>query len=378
MADEQPAKDQQPDEESEEQKESRRRSGILAFILFLAGVVILVVLVGWGVGWDQLLASRTNPETEDAYADGTERPLGARVTGYVTQVLVTDNQPVRAGQVLIVIEDDTYRATLAQANARLAASEATLDALRAQVVAATATVARTDSDTGATQAQANFAGQEAARQNRIEHSDLGLPRRTQQTDAADRVAQAQVARSRSQGRSARAQRDALLASFAEAQGARDLAAAQSELARLDLVYTRVVAPQDGVLGIRRVHVGDLVSAGQEIVPLTPLNDVWVTGYFNERQMDQMRIGDRASLKFDAFPDVRLVGHVRSIGPLTAQQFSAVPPDNVTGNYTKVIQRVPVKIVIDPATNSLAGMIRPGLSVLARVDTTDAVDVGTVR
>jgi membrane fusion protein (multidrug efflux system) len=121
-----------------------------------------------------------------------------------------------------------------------------------------------------------------------------------------------------------------------------------------------------------------VSPGQELVSLTPLADVWVTAYFNERQLDHVLIGDPVSLKFDAFPGVRLAAHVQSVGPQTAQQFSAVPPENVTGNYTKVIQRVPVKISIDPATDTLRGSLRPGLSVLARIDTTPAAAGPGVR
>ncbi len=326
------------------------------------------MLVSWGVGWDQFLADRTNPESEDAYANGTERPLGARISGYVTRVLVTDNQPVAVGQLLFVIEDDRYWATLAQTQARLAAADATLAALAHQLAAQREAVAQTRSATGADQAQATFAAQEAARQRLILRSDLGIARVTQQAVAERRVADADVGQSRSNTGSAEAQAVALRAGLEQAQASRDLAAAQALRAGLDLAYTRIRPPVAGVLGVRRVQLGDLVSPGDEVVPLTPLDDVWVTAYFNERQLDRVLVGDPASVQFDAYPNIRLPAHVQATGPLTAQQFSAVPLDNVTGNYTKVIQRVPVRITIDPATDTLRGVLRPGLSALARIDT----------
>ena len=381
MADEDGKPKRKPDEadkqehKQEHQDKQKKRRGRLSFLFFLLGLVCLVGLLAWGVGWDAVLVNRNNPETDDAYADGTERPLGARAAGYVVQMLVTDNQVVFAGQVLMVIEDDEYRAAVARDEASVAADQAGIAALDSQRRAAAQTVAQSGNLAGSSASRADFAAEEAARQKRILGSELGLLERYQMSRAAQRVADAQTRRSESETAVSRADQALLEAQRAQAAAGLALDNASLNRARLDLAYTRIRAPVAGVLGIRQVHVGDLVSNGRDVVALTPLDDVWVTAYFNERQLDHVRPGQPASLRLDAYPGITLPGHVEAIGPLTAEQFSDVPPANVTGNYTKVMQRVPVKIRIDPATNRLRGQVRPGMSAVARIDT-DASSVDT--
>ncbi len=368
------------DDDEDAKKKHRERRGWISFLFFLIGLVGLVALLAWGVGWDAVLVNRDNPETDDAYADGTERPLGARIPGYIVQMLVTDNQAVAAGQLLMVIEDNDYRAAVARDEARVAADQAQIDALDAQRRAAVHSVAQSGNRTGSSASRASFAAEEAARQKRILGSDLGLLARYQMSQSASRVADAQARRGESETEVSRADLAVLDAGHAQAQAQRSLDEAMLVTARLDLGYTRIRAPAAGVLGIRQVHVGDLVSAGRDVVGLTPLDDVWVTAYFGERQLDHVRPGQPARLHLDAYPGVTLPGHVEAIGPLTAQQFSDVPPANVTGNYTKVVQRVPVKISIDDAGNPLRGRVRPGMSALARIETDGAspAPVQTVR
>ena len=384
MADDDPGQKQddreQSDKEKSEEKAAARRQayrGRISFAFFLAGLIGLVALVAWGVGWDQVFANRDDPETNDAYADGTERPLAARVSGYVVQMLVTDNQAVTAGQLLMVIEDDDYRAAVARDEATVAADRAAIAAMQSSRAAATHTVAQSGNIAGSSASRADFAAEEAARQHRILGSDLGLLARYQMSEASLGVARAQAAQSRSRTDVSRAQLALLDAGLAQAQATLAVDEAALATARLDLGYTRIVAPQAGVLGVRQVHVGDLVAAGRDVVSLTPLDDVWITAYFSERQLDHVRPGQPARLRLDAYPHTTLAGHVEAIGPLTAQQFSDVPPDNITGNYTKVVQRVPVKLSIDRDGDPLAGQIRPGMSALARIDT-DGAPVAPVR
>ncbi len=376
MADDDPG-DRQDDREQERQKKRQAYRGRVSFAFFLAGLIGLVVLLAWGVGWDQVFADRNNPETEDAYADGTERPLAARISGYVVQMLVTDNQVVAAGRVLMVIEDDDYRAAVARDAAMVAADRSAIAAMQASRAAAVSTVAQSGNLAGSSASRADFAAEEAARQHRILGSDLGLLARYQMSEASLGVARATAARSRSQTEISRAQVAMLDAELAQAQAQAAQDEALLATARLDFRYTRIVAPEAGMLGVRQVHVGDLVSAGRDVVSLTPLDDVWVTGYFSERQLDHVRPGQPARLRLDAFPGITLAAHVEAIGPLSAQQFSDVPPDNITGNYTKVVQRVPVKLSIDPG-GPLQGQVRPGMSALARIDTSLPAPVRTAR
>ena len=373
MADDDSGEQQDNREKSEQEHEKRRQTyrGRVSFSFFLAGLIGLVLLLAWSVGWDQVFADRNDPETEDAYADGIERPLAARVSGYVVQMLVTDNQRVASGQVLMVIEDDDYRATVARDEAMVAADRSAIAQMQAQRAAAVSTVAQSGNLAGSSASRADFAAEEAARQHRILGSDLGLLARYQMSEASLGVARAQTARSRSQTDVSRAGVALLDAGLAQAQAQLAQDAAVLQTARLDLGYTRIAAPEAGVLGVRQVHVGDLVSAGRDVVSLTPLDDVWVTAFFSERQLDHLRPGQPARLRFDAFTGVTLAGHVQAIGPLTAQQFSDVPPDNITGNYTKVVQRVPVRIAIDRSGDPLSGQVRPGMSALARIDTSGA-------
>nr|WP_321983570.1 HlyD family secretion protein [uncultured Lichenicoccus sp.] len=376
MADDDPD-GEQDDRGQEQDRKPKAYRGRVSFAFFLAGLIGLVVLLAWGVGWDQVFADRSNPETEDAYADGTERPLAARISGYVEQMLVTDNQQVAAHQVLMVIEDDEYLAAVARDEAMVAADRAAIAAMQASREAAVSTVAQSGNLAGGNASRADFAAEEAARQHRILGSDLGLLARYQMSEASLGVARAQTARSRSRTDVSRAQVAMLDAELAQANAQLAQDAAVLATARLDLGYTRITAPQVGVLGVRQVHVGDLVSPGRDVVSLTPLDDVWVTAYFSERQLDHVRPGQPARLRLDAFPDVTLAGHVVAIGPLTAQQFSDVPADNITGNYTKVVQRVPVKLSIDPG-GPLAGQVRPGMSALVRIDTSGPAQVRTAR
>ena len=361
-----------------DKENEKRRAGLTAFLFFAAAAAIIVLIVGWAEAWDRVFVARENPQAEDAYVWSTERPLQARVAGYITSVPVDDNQTVRAGQLIATIEDDNYRASVEQAQAGLLAAQAMLQSLIEQRDAAEIAVAASKAREVAARAQQHFADQEAARQRHILHSDLGLLRAAQQADAAQR-AQAATTGEQQVGVDTSDRRVDVLAARIELQRARiEAQQARLDLARIDLGYTAIRAPVAGSLGTRQVHVGDLVTTGRTVVELTPLDDVWVMAFFKDTQLTDIRLGQAVAARFDAFPGTEIIGRVDQVAPITLQQTSLVEPDNTTGNYTKVVQRVEVKIVFDPRANPLLGRVRPGMSALVRVRTGAPVDVVRAR
>lgn len=363
--------------DDEQKRRGERRKGMMAFVAFLAGTLALLALVTWAIGWDRVLAARRNPETEDAYAWGTERPLQARVSGYVVDVPVVDDQDVAAGQVVARIEDDNYRADVDQAQAAVEAAEAQLAGLVRDREAAVAAVAQGRARARATGGEARFAAEEDRRQHVILGSELGLARAAEQARAEDRALHETVAAELAATSSAANQVEVLDARIHVQRAAIEAARARLELARIRLRYTVVRAPVAGRLGVRQVHKGDLLSPGRTVVDLTPLDDVWVEAFFRETQLAFVRPGQPVRVRFDAFGDVEIRGRVDGFGPLTLQQNGLVMPDNVTGNFTKVVQRVPVRIALDPH-QPLAGRIHPGMSALVRVDVSGAAPVVTAR
>ncbi len=345
-----------------------QRLGFRIFLAFAAVLLCLGAVVIWLAGWDAPLAARENPETEDAYVDGPVTPLAAREEGYLKRMLVDDNQPVQAGQVVAELEDDDYRASVAQAEAQLAASQAALRQVQDQRTVLLLQVQQSVAQARGTGAQRVRASEETSRQAMLLPTALGEGRRYDNALAEDRRLAADTRAQSAQAEERRRQLGVLAAQ--EARAAADIEARQAmlDLARIRLGYTRLRAPFDGVAGTRQVRVGTLLEAGTQVIPVTQLAGVWITANFTERQLTDIRPGQPAVVRMDTYPDVKLHGHVGGISPLTGQQLAAVPGDNATGNYTKVVQRVPVKIVLDDEGGRLRGLIRPGMSALARIET----------
>ena len=346
-----------------------KQGGLVAFGLFLTAALIAAGTLIYFGGWDRPLAARGNPQTEDAYGDANTTPLSARVEGYVAAMLVRDNQDVRAGQVLMRVEDDNYLARVRQAEATLEAARAGVLALGEAQRALAAQAAQAGALAASTRARATYAAQEAVRQRAILPTDLGLLRDAQAAEADRRRLAAETARAGAFTANRDREAALLLAQQDEARARVAVLEAELRLARIQLDYTAIRAPFDGTLGPRLVRVGDLVRPGQEVIAITPLHDVWVTADFAETQLTDLRVGQPARVVFDAFPDHDLPAHVEGMEPLTGEQTTRSTPDNTTGNYTKVVQRVSVKVRLDlPAGDPLWGRLRPGLSALARVDT----------
>ncbi len=345
-----------------------QRRGFRIFLAFVAVLVCVGAAIIWIAGWDSPLASRQDPETEDAYADGPVTPVAAREEGYLKRLLVDDNQPVHAGQVLAELDDDDYRANVAQAQGQLAASQAALRELQEQRAVLLLQVQQSVAQAAGTGAQRIRASEETSRQAMLLPTALGERRQYDNALADDRRLAANTRAEAAQAEERRRQVAVLQAQEARASADIEARQAMLDLARIRLGYTQIRAPFDGVAGTRQVHIGTLLEAGTEVIPVTQLAAVWITANFTERQLTDIVPGQPAFVRLDTYPDVQLRGHVEGTSPLTGQQLAAVPADNVTGNYTKVVQRVPVKIVLADEGGPLRGRIRPGMSALVRVQT----------
>ena len=338
----------------------QRRAWVLA-----AGVVVGLVVVALGAR--AIWFATTHESTDDAQVDGHITPISARVGGYVVSVRAQENQQVRAGDTLVMLDDRDLRALVEQKSADLTALIATvgsrgrvgqavaqLDQARAAAAAATATVAQSE-------ANAQKAANDLERYQSLSARNIVSQ---QQLDGARAAAAATAAQLTAAQRNAVAAQEQVTAATAALAGSEArVAAARAVLdqEQLQLSYTVVRAPADGVVSKKAVEVGQLVQAGQPLMSLVPLTDVWVTANFKETQIEDIRPGADAIIKADAYPDRVFHGSVESLSPATGARFSLLPPDNATGNFTKIVQRIPVRIHLDGQTDP-AHLLRPGMSV----------------
>jgi membrane fusion protein (multidrug efflux system) len=318
------------------------------------------------LGYDYLTTGRYLESTDDAYVKADSTIVSPKVSGYIAQVLVGDNQPVNAGQLLAEIDDRDFRSALAQAHADVEASEAAVRNLDAQLALQQPIIEQGTADVAAAEANLKFAQEEQARYDGLMKSGSGTVQRAQQTDAALRSSNAQWQHSRSGLLAAERKVDVLTTERAKAVAQLDRARAVEQQAALNLSYTRITAPVDGTVGARSLRVGQYVQAGTQLMAVVPLDAVYVIANFKETQLTNVRSGQPVEVEIDSFRGTRLRGHVDSLSPASGLEFALLPPDNATGNFTKIVQRVPVKIVLDDI--SLKGLLRPGMSAVPTIDT----------
>jgi len=340
--------------------------------------VMLVIAAGglaWYVAghWNRWTGAARYEATDDANTAGDITPLAAKVSGYVAAVAVADYQTVLKGDMIVEIDAADYRAQMEQAEANLAAAQATLANLANQKEVQRALVRQADATIQATQADMVRYDLEAKRQRDLLQTKIaGTQQLVEQADANERRTGAQLLLNKAQ----LDQQQALLAGLdvqeKQLEAQVRAAAAQVTLARNNLGYARILSPVDGLVGQRQVRTGQFVNVGTQVISVVPLPQIWVIANYKETQMTNVRLGEPARVTVDAFPDLALSGHVDSWSPGTGSTFALLPPDNATGNFTKVVQRVPVKIVLDP-NPSLGTLVRPGMSVEATIDT-GTVDV----
>jgi len=330
-----------------------------------AGLLALIFAGVYAVHWWG--AGRFLEETDDAYIGGDVTVIGPKVAGYIDEVLVSDNQHVKAGDVLIRLDARDYRANLAKAEGAVAAEEALLANLDATEQLQHAVIGQARAGIDAAGAETARSRDDNARYKRLVTTNAVSVESAQRADATFKTAQALSARAQAELLAAQRQLTVIDTQKQQARAALQQARAERDLAQLNLGYTELRAPVDGVIGNRRARVGAYAQAGSQQLSVVPASGLWVDANFKEDQLARMKPGQRVSIRADVLSGQEFHGRLDSLAPATGSQFSVLPPENATGNFTKIVQRVPVRILLDPADGVL-GHLRPGLSVTAEVDT----------
>lgn len=341
-------------------------------IPLLAVIVALAFVALATLRWNAWTGNATTQTTNDAYVRADLTQLSSRVAGEVLKVAVSDFQRVKAGDLLIQIDPADYEAQVSQAEATVEAAQAALDNLSNQIELQYATIAQAEAQqvsAGAAEVQAR---QEEERQQSLSQSEAGTRQRLEQATAAYAKAQADVRASRAVIAAQRHQLEVLTGT--KKQRGADLAGAKAALAAacLKLGYTRITAPFDGVVGQRQVQAGDYVNVGSSLIAVVPLPQVFIVANYKETQLTHVAPGQPVDITVDTFPGEQMHGRVERIAPASGSQFALLPPDNATGNFTKVVQRIPVRIALDPNQPLLARLL-PGMSVVTHIHTAGRTD-----
>ena len=335
----------------------------------LVFVVALAIIIVVSTRWSRWEGQEGWQRTDDAYLHADITAISAKVPGYIRDLPIRDYERVRKGQVLAQLVDDDYRATVAQAAANLHVAETQAQVLRAQRELQLANLQAARAVVVSTQAQAAQNGRDLKRQQRLLDTGSSSVETSEKLDTTREQLGAQVNQNRAQVLAAERTLSVLDAQIAQSEATIAAARAALDAATINLGYTTITATQDGVIGARGVKPGQLVGAGSQITTLTPLPDVWVIANYKETQLTHMAVGQIAEVRVDTFPSHLLRGHVLAFAPASGAEFALLPPDNATGNFTKIVQRVAVKILIDDP-DGLADRLVPGLSVEAGVEARD--------
>ncbi|MBY5866978.1 HlyD family secretion protein [Rhizobium leguminosarum] len=332
----------------------------------IAAVLLAGVAFAGDFGYRYWTVGRFIESTDDAYVKADYTTVAPKVAGYISQVLVNDNDAVKAGQVLARIDDRDFQAALSQAKADVKAAEAAITNIDAQIALQQSVIEQAKATIDASQASLDFAVSDAARSARLITNGAGTQSRAEQTQSARDQAAAAVERDRAALVTAQNKVPVLQTEREQTVAQRDRAAAAAQQAELNLSYTDIVAAVDGTVGARSIRVGQYVTSGTQLMAVVPLHSVYVVANFKETQLTYISPGQSVEIKVDSFPDISIKGHVDSVSPASGLEFSLLPPDNATGNFTKIVQRIPVKIVIDD--EALSGLLRSGMSVEPEIDT----------
>nr|WP_245181415.1 HlyD family secretion protein [Sinorhizobium mexicanum] len=335
--------------------------------LLVASAAIAVLVGGAEFGWQYWTTGRFEVSTDDAYVKADSTTIAPKISGYIATVLVGDNERVRAGQILARIDDRDFNVALEQVKAEVEAAKANIANKQSALVAQQSAIDAARATVDADKADHAFAEQDDKRYTELAKQGFGTVQNAQQ--AASRIAAARAAVTRDTAALANAtkQLDVIKAELAQAQAALDKAKAAEDQAELNLSYTALVAPIDGVIGNRTLRVGQYVQAGTQLMAVVPTDAAYIVANYKETQLTDVRPGQTVEIEVDMFPGHVFKGHVDSISPASGQEFALLPPDNATGNFTKVVQRIPVKIVLDHE-NPVSVVLRPGMSVYPTIDT----------
>jgi membrane fusion protein, multidrug efflux system len=340
-----------------------RRAGFLRRrpVVSAIGAVLLATVIAGGSLYVDYAGHFES--TDDAFVAARQFSIAPKVSGYITAVPVTDNQHVKSGDVIARIDDRDYRTALEQAQAQVAAAQASIENIDAQLDVQQSQISANQAQVDQAQAALVFAQQQAARYEHLEQTGYGTVQNAQQYTSQLHQQQASLASAQATLKLAQRQVEALKAQRNSAVASLAQATAQRDQAELNLSYTTVTAAQSGRVANLGAAVGQFAQPGNSLTTFVP-DEIWVTANFKETQLDHMRPGDAVTLAIDAYPERRIHGHVESVQPGSGTAFSLLPAQNATGNYVKIVQRVPVKIVMDDPPTDVA--LGPGMSIVPTV------------
>jgi membrane fusion protein (multidrug efflux system) len=348
------------------------KTGSRRLVLTVLAALGVVAVAAFGVRW--LLVGRFMETTNDAYLKADAMVVAPRVGGYVAEVLVNANQDVVPGQLLVRIEDDTYKAQVARAQADVDAAEADIRRLEAEIAHQQSVLEQARAAASVAVAKAAYAGREADRYGKLSETGAVSHQQVDQSRTMSGQTSAELAEAQAAVTSADRAVDVLKAQVGQAESRHEAAAAALQSAKLDLAATELRSRIKGRVGDKTVSIGQFVVAGTRLMSVMPLQDVYLEANYKETQLGRLKVGQPVEIRVDALPDEVVQGKVESWSPGTGAQFALLPPENATGNFTKIVQRVPVRIGID-ADQAVKAALLPGLSVTATVDTRDRNDDG---
>jgi membrane fusion protein (multidrug efflux system) len=351
----------------------RRR---LQWVLLAAGATVALVGAGY-YGHYYWTAGRFLVSTDDAYLQADNVIISPKVSGYISDVPVEDNQAVKGGQVLARIDDRDYRTALAVAQANVDAQQASIENLIQQMAQQQLVVVEARATVSSDQAALAFANQDYVRYESLSKTGAGTVQSAQKSTSDIRQKQASLDHDTAAVGAAGKQIDVLGTQVVQARAILAQQQAMLHQAELNVSYTTIAAPTDGTVGARSLRVGQYVQAGTQLMAVVPLQAVYIVANYKETQLTDVRPGQPVTIDVDTFPGAKVTGHIDSVAPASGQEFALLPPDNATGNFTKIVQRIPVKIVVD-ANDPLANLLRPGMSVEPTIDTKPANTVPNLR
>jgi membrane fusion protein (multidrug efflux system) len=335
--------------------------------MLMTGAAAAVLAGAAWYGWDYWTVGQYLVSTDDAYVKADNTTIAPKVSGYLREVMVGENERVRAGQVLARIDERDFQVALDQARSDVAAAQAAIGSKQAQLEVQQAVIDAARATVDVDNATVTFAAQENKRYTDLAASGFGSVQNAQQAQSHIAGARATIQRDTANLASALKQVDLLRAEIAQASAALARARATQSQAELNLGYTSIIAPIDGIVGNRTLRTGQFVQAGTQLMSVVPVAGAYVVANYKETQLTDVREGQRVDIAVDMFPGHTVHGHVDSIAPASGQEFALLPPDNATGNFTKVVQRIPVRIALD-SSNDAAVELRPGMSVIPTIET----------
>ena len=344
-----------------------RRS--LKRIILAAGAVLLIGATS-GYGGYYWKTGQFLISTDDAYVEAHSILISPKIAGYLCDAPVDDNQPVKVGEVLARIDPRDYQTALDQARANVAAAQAAIDTLDQQIDQQMLVIEQGRHQVVSDQAALVFSQQDFQRYTQLTKDGFAPVQRSQQAQADIREKDAALQHDVAVVSAAERQTGIFKAQVVQATATVAQQQALEHQAELNLSYTIITAPADGNLGARTLRVGQYVQAGTQLMAVVPLQAVYIVANYKETQLTDVRAGQSVKIGIDTYPGAKVTGHIDSVAPASGQEFALLPPDNATGNFTKIVQRIPVKIVVD-ANNPLANLLRPGMSVEPTIDTRPA-------